>query len=101
MSAWDVDEALESLLEDPTQADVNKHDPTQIVAAVNQIFRENAQAAALSIVHAALHEPNARVRLDASKYVIERATALEGTSGDPLANIIKELYEREDMFPNG
>lgn len=45
-----------------------------------RLFRENAPAAAMSIVHTALHGANERTRLDASKYVVERLLGKVGES---------------------
>lgn len=46
--------------------------------SVRKIFRLNAPAAAAAVVHIALHGSNERLRLDASKYVVERVIGRVG-----------------------
>jgi hypothetical protein len=100
---WDPDHALAALAEQRTVMDVNVHDPMQIAEAVNAVFRENAQVAALSIVHSALHDPSPKVRLDAAKFVLEKATAGSAGDQDPLAKLIHDLYTHidEEATPGG
>lgn len=89
---WDPDHALEALVAERSVTDVDLTDASAVSEAVRQIFRENAQVSALAIVHIALHDPSAKVRLDASKYVIEHATVAEGGDSDPLQIMVKEIY---------
>jgi 3-polyprenyl-4-hydroxybenzoate decarboxylase len=76
--------------------DVDLRDADQVAEAVGNIFRENAQLAAMQIVHSALHDQNSKVRLDASKYVIDAATKATDGEHDPLATLVKELYSHLD-----
>ena len=77
--------------------DIDVHDPVAVAEAVNGIFRENAQTAAMGIVWCALHEPNSKIRLDASKYILEAATKVAEGSQDPLAVLVQELYSHLDV----
>jgi hypothetical protein len=56
---------------------------------VRRQFIENAPLAAASIVHLAIHSPSEKVRLDASKYVVERTI---GKVGEETAGG-KDLWE--------
>jgi hypothetical protein len=92
MRAWDPDKAFEASVAERAVNDVNVHDPVQVADAVDAIFRENAQVAAMGIVYTAFYEPNPRIRFDAQKYVLERATKREGGELDPLTTLVSELY---------
>jgi len=66
---WDPD----SMLEDITlESAVDQHDPA---AAVSRRLREHAMIAAESMAHLATHAGNEKVRMDASKYIIEKVLA--------------------------
>lgn len=93
MKQWDADEALSLLTEQQRMlfGDASVNDPTQIREAVMNLFRESASGAAAAIVHCAMHSPNDRLRFDASKYVIDMATQVEGSDGDPLVGMVQEF----------
>jgi hypothetical protein len=60
------------------------------------IFDRNSPLAAQAIVHMALHAKSDRSRLDAAKYIMDRALGKIGDekangSEDPLANFFKEI----------
>lgn len=57
------------------------------------IFAQNAAAAAQTIVKIALLEPNAKLRYDASKYIVERNLGpIAGVTEDEKSTI-QQLYE--------
>src|SRR6185295_10221654 len=89
---WDPGAALDALKQERAVMDFNIHDPTQVAEAVAKTFRENAQLAALGIVHASLYESNPKIRLDASKYVIEHAVKVAEGDNDPLVALVSEFY---------
>lgn len=97
---WDPDNALEGLKLERSVSDYDPNDPMQVAQAVATIFRETAVVAAAGICHTAVHETNARVRLDAAKYVIDEARKLEGSEGDPLMQFLLSL-EREANAGSG
>jgi hypothetical protein len=72
-SEWLPKSAIEGLaLEEQT------HPGESEESRARRLFRENSPAAALSITHMAMHGSNERIRLDASKYVIERVLGRVG-----------------------
>ena len=101
MREWDPDQALQDAVEENRTMDVNINDPFQVADAVGKIFRESAQAAAMSVVHMALHEENPRVRLDAAKYVTDQAKLVTSGSADPLAQLVSDIYKHADAFGKG
>lgn len=76
---WVPDDALRAL---QMERDLSPSETQGELA--NRIFRENAPAAAASIVHTALHGTNERIRLDAAKYTVERLLGRVG-DGNPSA----------------
>jgi hypothetical protein len=90
--SWDPDQALAAIKDERTIMDVDLEDAQQVAAAVQKVFKENAQVAALSIVHLALHDASPKVRLQASQYVIEVATKGAEGEADALTQLVKELY---------
>lgn len=62
----------------------------------NRIFREAAPGAALSIVNMAMRDPNSRVRLTASTYVVDRVLGRPGegdAAEDPLAKFLRTVEQ--------
>jgi hypothetical protein len=93
---WDPDVALLALAEECSVMDINLDDPMQVGDAVSKIFRNNAQLAALGIVNTAMHDPDARNRMAAQKFVIEEARRMAtGTSGDPLVQLLHDIYQHQ------
>jgi hypothetical protein len=94
---WDPDAALLSLETSRTVKDVNIHDPLQLRESVNDMFRESAELVAMGVIHLALHEPSPKIRLEASKYVLDKATADAEGEADPLAKLVSDLYKQLDV----
>lgn len=94
--------------------------PDDAVAALNQervftqetpaemarrIFKESAPNAAASIVHVALYGSNERLRLDASKYVVDRVLGRVGEDvnigvDSPLDAMIKQMELAAEAHAN-
>jgi hypothetical protein len=74
---WVPDEALAGLR---MERQVRSDESDEEVA--RRIFLENLPVAALAIVHLAQHSGTERVRLDASKYVVERNLGKIGEDPD-------------------
>jgi hexokinase len=93
MKTWDPDVALSELTpsQEHLQKETDLSDAKQTGQMVDQIFRDHAVGAALSIAHIALHGGNERMRFTAAQYVIERGTNVEGGSGDSLHDLLGEL----------
>jgi hypothetical protein len=72
---WDSDMASDTDAQFATLAATAIRD---VVRTSEQVFRSNATAAAQQIVDLALSGANERVRLDASKYIIERVMGKPG-----------------------
>lgn len=90
---WNPERALASLKDET----ILMHEGDTLKAAT-ALFKENAANAAQSIIHTALYSDNERVRLDASKYVVERVLGRAGDttsdpSLDPLQALINEAIE--------
>jgi len=95
MKTWDPDDALAELTQGQRHLieETDLSDAKQTGQMVDQIFRESACAAALSVVHIALHGANDRIRFQAAQYVVERGTSVDGGSGDALHDLVSELSE--------
>lgn len=65
---WVPDEAVEALTLQRALQDVE--DPMKMAA---QLFKEALPIAVMSMTHMAIHSPTEVIRLQASKYVIERS----------------------------
>lgn len=97
MKTWDPDRAVAEMLTPELahlKAETNLDDAQQTAEMVTRIFREHAVEASLSIIQLANHAGNERIRLDAAKYVVEKATDVQsGDGGDPLFNLVKGMNE--------
>jgi hypothetical protein len=74
-------------------------------AMTRRLFRENSAAATASIVHIALHGSNERLRLDASKYVVERVLGRvgedKGTDEEqPLDALVRQMAMAAEAHAN-
>lgn|SRR5690554_3200170 len=68
-----------------------------------KIFAEHAAAAASTIAHIAIHGSSERVRLDASKYVVERILGRVGDDvgeDDPIQKFMQGFIEKAEKFAN-
>jgi L-rhamnose isomerase len=95
MREWDPDKALSDLdAERQAFADELPEDRTR------RLFKENADGAAMSIVHLAHHATNENVRLKAAQYVTDRVLGrLQDASAlgdeDPFVRFMKECGAKE------
>jgi hypothetical protein len=92
MKEWDAEEALQNLTAERMLDDGDD------LAASERIFAENAVGASLSIVHIALYSSNERLRLDASRYIVDRnlgrigdTDPLKAIGNDPLFKFMKAV----------
>lgn len=90
---WVSDDALASLA---TERQLHEDETEEGTA--RRLMRENVGVATLSIIHLATHGSNDRLRLDASKYIVERVLGRVGDDafGDersPLENMFRKLEE--------
>jgi hypothetical protein len=79
-------------------------DETQAQTA-RRLMQENSPGAALSIIQIALYSPNDRLRLDASKYVIDRVLGRVGEDlnqgeDSPLEAALKRMQEAAEVHAN-
>jgi hypothetical protein len=95
MREWDPDEALSNL-----EAERKAFDDEAPEDRTRRLFKENADGAAMSIVHLAHHAVNENVRLKAAQYVTDRvlgriqdSTAL--SDEDPFVRFMKECSAKE------
>jgi len=87
----DLSAAREALEMERTALDRDLTDPAVIV----QLFREHSYEAALAITQIAMHGANDRIRLDAAKYVVERAIGRMGETSpdgkDPIDDLVNRI----------
>jgi len=95
-AAWVPDAALEAL-----KLEAEFHPTETPTELTTRLFEENAPQAAMSIVHAALHSMNERVRFDASKYVVERLLGRVGDS-NPIGadNPLDKFFANVEKMAN-
>lgn len=97
---WLPDEALAEL------AEQSLIDPRMNpAAAATEVFKQNAPAAALAIVHLAKFGSNDKIRLDAAKYVTERvlgpAREVVNSGGtDPLQQLLEDVVGEVEKYAN-
>jgi hypothetical protein len=74
-------------------------------ATARRLFKENAPTAALSIIRMATHGSTERIKLDASKYVLERVLGKVGDDGEdvitPIDEVLKGLVHDVEEHANG
>lgn len=96
---WDPKTALQSL---ETDAVVNEEDEMK---ATRRLFKESAPGAAMSIIHLSMYAEHDRVRLDASKYVVERVLGPTGSdtsdADNPLENLLADVIDKAEAYANG
>jgi hypothetical protein len=92
---WDPDEAIKSLATETSLLD--EGDPS---LTARRLLQQNLAAATSSVIHIALHSPNERLRLDASKTIMDRCLGTVANSdpfGRPKDNLELVL---EEIFTN-
>ena len=71
------------------------------VVTAERLFKENLPQAVLNIVKLASHAQSDRVRLDASKYIVERNMGrlqdINTVNKDPLEEFAKRLFEEAEV----
>jgi len=101
---WNADTALDFLV---MERAVNPSESTEEMA--RRLFHENLPTAVASIVHTAIHSPNEKTRLDASKYVVERVLGKIGMEQPDdgkspweslLANVVTSGTNAAENFAN-
>lgn len=90
-SNWDPEAALRSLVTETQVMDGESPEQTMM-----RLFKENGPIAALSICQISQHSPNERLRLDASKYVMDRVLGRIGDAdttieSDPLEDLLSKI----------
>jgi len=85
-SEWDASAALKSLV--AKTMDEHNGDPKK---TAELIFNDNVALAAQSLVHSAIHSDNEKIRLDASRYIIERVLGRLGDNKDTTVDPLQEL----------
>jgi hypothetical protein len=96
---WLPDEAVEALNTERTLTQETAPEMTR------RLFRDNAPGAATSIVHVALYGSNERLRLDASKYVVDRVLGRVGEDvipdkDSPLEAMMKNMMQAAEAHAN-
>jgi hypothetical protein len=90
---WDPDKALASLTEETTLIDRGDSAET-----ARRLLQHSLPAATASVIHIALHSHNERLRLEASKTILDRclgtvaSTDPLGRPLDPLEKVLTEIF---------
>jgi len=85
---WIPDEAIAALKSERAMLE-----PKSDIEFTRELFRQNAPAAAASIVHLALHSTNERVRSDNARYVVERVLGRPGEENPHGRTPLEALME--------
>lgn len=75
----------------------NSKDPENVEANVKDFFRKNVNAALAQVVWLANYSTADSVRLNASKYVIEKACLESKDAGDPIKDLLKALTKNDPV----
>lgn len=86
--SWIPDAAIEGL-----KMERDLHPEKSNIEFTRELFRQNAPAAAASIVHLAIHSPNEKVRSDNARYVIERVLGRPGEENPHGRTPLEALME--------
>jgi hypothetical protein len=95
---WVPDEQLKSLVMERTV-----HDEESQEDMSRRMLRETAPAAAASIVHLAVYGTTEKMRLDASKYVLERVLGPAGSNvgeTNPVRDLLEGLVRDAEAHAN-
>jgi hypothetical protein len=98
---WVPDEALAALR---MERDLTANGETE-EALSRRLLREAAPQAALSLIHMATHGSTERVRMDASKYVLERVLGkvgddAYGAASSPLESFLQNMTSAAEEHAN-
>jgi hypothetical protein len=66
-------------------------DDGDTAVTARRLFKENAPTAALSIIRMATHGSTERIKLDASKYILERVLGKIGEDGEEIISPIEAV----------
>jgi hypothetical protein len=81
------------------------HEDESEEALTQRLFKENGARVAMGLVNIALKSPNERIRLDASKYVVDRVLGPLGKetyrAESPLEALVKQMQKDTESFANG
>lgn len=93
---WDSDEALESLkMERSIRTEETNEQLTR------RILEENGPAAAMSIVHIALHSQNDNTRLNAAKYIVDHITGEDTNAArQSWEDLVGDVVSQAEIFAN-
>jgi hypothetical protein len=89
--SWVPDEAIANLA---LEADMRPEETHE--ARAKRLLTENVDVAAISVIHIAKQDPNARLRLEASKYIMERVLGRAGES--PATGTLDDLFDKLDRM---
>jgi hypothetical protein len=102
LDEWIPERALEALRMERTVTPINDESNEDLS---RRIFRDNAPAAATSIVHIAIHGQNERTRLAAAQYVSDRVLGKPGDDSfgadNPIKEFIADVVKKAEDFANG
>ena len=97
---WLPDSAIEAL-----NTERRVHTDETPAQTARRLMHENGPGAALSIIHIALYGSNERLRLDASKYVVDRVLGRVGDDvnqgeDSPLDAALRRMQEAAEAHAN-
>lgn len=99
MKAWLPEDAQEAMM-----LEAQMHPDETDEARARRVLREAGPAAAVAIVHVAQYGESSRVRLDASKYIIDRLLGKIGDDGegevDPVELLLRGTIKDVEAYAN-
>lgn len=99
---WNPEDVLSGMLDERTTI----HPDESYADTAKRMFEENVIGATASLVHLALNSQNEKIRLDASKYIIERNLGsvnnpVSSGKGDPWDALLENVIVQQDTEPAG
>jgi len=98
---WDAEAALASLAEE-----TNLIDSGDSTETARRLLQHSLPAATQSVIHIALHSHNERLRLEASKTIMDRCLGTVATTDplgrqmDPLERTLNEIFSQAKEGPS-
>lgn len=98
---WNPESALEGLAAERNVMEIDE------AVQAESLFRENLPLAALMLIDLAKNGINEKIRLDASRYIVERIIGqlkdvdLNSTKGDPLLELLGQVVRDVEVYNGG
>lgn len=101
---YHLDPEAEQRLDEALRMERVTHSDESEEALTQRLFKENGARVAMGLVNIALKSPNERIRLDASKYVVDRVLGPLGKetyrAESPLEKLVAQMQQDTEDFAN-